>query len=115
MAPAHNSNNMILSVKDRVILPGIFKANQDSMTEASVQRSIRELATIGEIEAKYIELQQAADGRIIWNALKADDKEIAFDGTQLHYLRESVYNLSKSRGVTQDLLPLCEKIQGATS
>ncbi|MEZ2337697.1 hypothetical protein AB6735_18770 [Mucilaginibacter sp. RCC_168] len=103
---------MILSIKDRVLLPGIFKANQDSMTEASVQRGIRQLVAISEAEAKEMELQQTPDGRVIWNALKADDKEMSFDGTQLHYLRESVYNLSKSRGVTQDLLPLCEKIQG---
>jgi len=101
---------MILSIKDRVLLPGVFAANKDSMSEASVQRSIRELIKISTDEAKEIEFTQTAQGTF-WNALKAEDKEFLLDGTQRNYLKESVYNISKSHGITQDLLPLCEKIQ----
>ena len=101
--------DMILSVKDRLHFPGIFAANKDSMTEASLQRAIRKLIAISIDEAKEIELQQVGTG-FIWHPKKGIDKPFEFDGTQKAYLKETIYTLSKAGGVTQDLLPICEKI-----
>lgn len=103
--------NIVLSVKDRVLLPGIFAANKDSITEACVQRSIRQLVAIDKQEAKEISLKLVANG-YAWDARKGLDKDFEFDSTQMNYLRESIYNLSKAGAVTQDLLPLCERITG---
>ncbi|WP_295794899.1 hypothetical protein [Mucilaginibacter sp.] len=100
---------MILSIKDRLVFPAIFAANKDTMTEASLQRYIRALTAITEQETKHISLQPAPNG-FIWDATKGIDKEFTLDATQTAYLKETIYTLSRSGGVTQDLLPLCEKI-----
>ena len=100
---------MKLSVKDRVLLPGIFTENRDSITEAAVQRSIRELIRIGKEEADYISLK-AATGGYVWDAKKGLDKEFELSASQINYLKDSIYTLSKAGGVTQNLLPLCEKL-----
>jgi hypothetical protein len=105
---------MILSVKERILFGGIFLANKDSMTEASVQRSILNAIKVDVDEAKEIELRAAKEG-YVWNAIKGLDKEFAFDATQINYLKESIYTLSKAKLVTQDLIAICEKIGSSSS
>ena len=105
---------MNLSVKDRILLPGIFAANRDSMTEAAVQRSIRQLIKIEKKEAQEIGLQ-VNNGDYIWDATKGLDTSFEFSPVQINYLKDSIYTLSKAGGITQNLLPICERLNAISS
>lgn len=90
-------------------MPTVFAANKDSMAEASIQRSIRVSVQINEDESNTISLTKADSG-YLWNAKMESDKEFEFSPEQIIYLKESIYLLSKSNLITQDLLPIGEKI-----
>ncbi|GAA4341563.1 hypothetical protein GCM10023149_53940 [Mucilaginibacter gynuensis] len=100
---------MNLSIKQRLLLPHIFSENKDSITEAAVQRDIRVKVMIEEDEALHIALKQSANG-YHWDAQKGMAKEVEFTQTELNYLKESIYTLSRAGGITQDILSLVEKI-----
>jgi hypothetical protein len=98
-----------ISIKQRIQFAGIFAGNSDTMTEAAVQRSIRDLIAIGKDEAEEISLS-FNNGSAVWKPAKAIEKQFELDQVQTAYLKESIFNLSKSRMVSQDLLPICELI-----
>lgn len=102
---------LTLSIKDRLLVTALFACNEDTHTEALVQRSIIKTVVIGDEEQKEIGLKTGDNNQIAWNPRTGLDKDFEFSAEQYCYLKESLYALSKGRKVTQNILPLCEKIQ----
>jgi hypothetical protein len=101
--------NLTLSIQERIYFPRLFSSNKDSLTEATVQRSIIQQVKIGDEERESIDLKQNGD-RITWDPTKGLDKDFSLTPEHLIYLKHSIYNLSKAGGITQALLPICEKL-----
>lgn len=100
---------MRLSIRDRINFGNLFKANNDTLTEAAIQREITRMILIEDDEAEGVGMQRTGN-QLSWDPKKSHDRDYEFTDSQIMYLKESVYNASKARLITQDILHICNQI-----
>lgn len=100
---------MRLSIKDRIQLPAIL-LKQGGYVEMIVKRDILRQIEFTSAEVEDFQMKDNKDGTILWNPRRARDKVLELTDQQIDLMKKSLKNLDESGGVTDDLLPLCEKI-----
>lgn len=100
---------MKLSIKERILLPAILPS-EGKMIEMIINRSIKNKLVFTEDEITDFELVDNDNGSISFNPKKHRDVEIEFTSEQLNILKKAVNSIDEAGKVTDDLLPIFEKI-----
>lgn len=109
-APLPEAQKITLSVKDRLVTPQIFPEKGNIISQV-IARDLAKKFTIGDAEAKSIELKRMPDGRFTWNGEKTKSVEFELTAPEIAFLKEQIIRVDKTNEVTIDTLGLCQAIQ----
>ena len=104
---------MKLSVKDRIIIPGLYP-ELSNIIEQVLVKDIKEKVDLSQSEFKTIEFRKYG-GKYIWDNEKAKDKEVDFTESELNLLRTQIDKMDKEKKITQEILSLCLKIRSVVN
>lgn len=99
---------MILTIKDRVIIPELLP-EQGSMLEMIIVNSINKKVMFTPREITEFELTQEGES-LKWNTEKNTDVEVFFEESEINLLKERYKKLDEEKRISRRTFDLCMKI-----
>ena len=100
---------MKLSITERLIIPDLLPES-GGMIDMLLAKSIREKTELTASEISAWNVRQESD-KILWDGVKACDKEIQFESSELTLLKNQIDKLDKEQKITNRIIDLCVKIR----
>lgn len=107
-------STLSLSIKERVLLPGILP-NSGRKIEMILVRDLLERVEFTPLEIAEFNLKDLGDGRIVWDPRRERALEIELTNQQIELLKKAANVLDEAGKVTTDNLPLLEKIDALSA
>lgn len=114
MAKKIKKTTLSLTIKERVLLPGILP-NSGRKIEMILVRDLLEKIEFTPLEIAEFNLKDLGDGRIVWDPRKEKPLEIELTSQQVELLQKAGNALDEAGKVTTDNLPVLEKIDALSA
>ena len=103
---------MILTIKDRLLIPSILPDCGNIVTMLIAQSiTAKTKVSVSEIEKYGI---KSENGRILWISNIPDEGlDVEFEKSEISLMKEGIQKLDENKNVTLDILGLCLKIKEA--
>ena len=101
---------MILSIKDRLLLPELLPESGD-IIEMLLRRSITEKIKLTAKEISDYNIKSEKPGFITWDENKAVEKDIHMEDAEINLIKKGYAEADKAKKITERLLDLCLKIR----
>lgn len=114
MSKKIKKSTLSLTIKERVLLPGILP-NSGRKIEMILVRDLLERVEFTPLEIAEFNLKDLGDGRIVWDPRRERELEIELTSQQIELLKKAANALDEAGKVTTDNLPLLEKIDALSA
>ena len=102
---------MILTIKDRIVMPELFP-ERGGMLEMILVKSIADKVALTSKEITDFSIVQEGDS-IKWNQSKDTGVEIDFEKSEIELLKKQVQEMDDNKNITMRTFDLCMKIKGS--
>ena len=114
MSKKIKKSTLSLTIKERVLLPGILPSSGRKI-EMILVRDLLERVEFTPLEIAEFNLKDLGDGRIVWDPRRERALEIELTNQQIALLKKAANALDEAGKVTTDNLPLLEKIDALSA
>lgn len=114
MSKKIKKSTLSLTIKERVLLPGILPSSGRKI-EMILVRDLLERVEFTPLEIAEFNLKDLGDGRIVWDPRKEKPLEIELTSQQVELLKKAGNALDEAGKVTTDNLSLLEKIDALSA
>lgn len=100
---------LILTVPERLLIP-LMLPKSSGMIGMELKRSVVNKIRFSPEEISEYELKDTDNGMIVWNKLKAKDREFRFEDSEVNFMKKAVEALDKAEQITDDNYDLAKKL-----